>query len=116
MRRIAPIVLIGVLALAGCGEDQSASPQSESPASGQAKAPAVAEKKRRSPAAARTGTAIAVRGSPFGAMLWGPRRQAVYVFERDRRNRSRCYGECAEAWPPVFTKGSPVAARHDAPP
>ena len=55
------------------------------------------------------GTKVTVRGSEFGSMLWGPKRQAVYVFQRDGRNRSRCYGKCAEAWPPVFTKGRPVA-------
>jgi predicted lipoprotein with Yx(FWY)xxD motif len=61
------------------------------------------------PAAA--GTKISVRGSEFGRMLWGPGRQAIYVFERDGRKKSRCYGECAEAWPPVFAKGKPVAGR-----
>jgi predicted lipoprotein with Yx(FWY)xxD motif len=44
-------------------------------------------------------------------MLWGPRRQAIYIFERDRPGESRCYGACARAWPPVFTKGRPVAGR-----
>ncbi|MBA2629419.1 MAG: hypothetical protein H0U84_00150 [Thermoleophilaceae bacterium] len=42
-------------------------------------------------------------------MLWGPGRRAVYIFQRDARNVTRCYGECAKAWPPVFTKGRPVA-------
>ena len=42
-------------------------------------------------------------------MLFGPNRQAIYIFERDRRNRTNCYGECAEAWPPVYTRGTPVA-------
>jgi predicted lipoprotein with Yx(FWY)xxD motif len=63
------------------------------------------------PPALAAGTKITVRGSQFGPMLWGPKRQAVYVFQRDRRNVSRCYGKCAEAWPPVFTKGKPVAGR-----
>ena len=44
-------------------------------------------------------------------MLWGPKRQAIYIFQRDGRNRSRCYGDCAELWPPVYTKGKPVAGR-----
>jgi len=55
------------------------------------------------------GTTITVRGSEFGSMLWGPKRQAIYIFQRDRRNSSRCYGRCAEAWPPVFTSAKPVA-------
>ena len=42
-------------------------------------------------------------------MLFGPNRQAIYIFERDRRDESRCYGACARAWPPVHTRGRPVA-------
>lgn len=57
------------------------------------------------------GTAITVRDSVYGRMLFGPDRQAVYVFQRDRRNRSRCYGECAREWPPVYTRGKPRARR-----
>jgi predicted lipoprotein with Yx(FWY)xxD motif len=57
------------------------------------------------------GTKVTVGGSQFGPMLWGPKRQAVYVFQRDRRNVSRCYGKCAEEWPPVLTRGKPVAGR-----
>ena len=57
------------------------------------------------------GTKLTVRGSDFGPIIWGPGRQAVYVFERDRRGRSRCYGGCARAWPPVLTRGRPVAGR-----
>lgn len=57
------------------------------------------------------GTTITVRGSEFGRILWSPKRQAVYVFQRDGRGVSRCYGECARAWPPVYTKGRPVPGR-----
>ncbi len=55
------------------------------------------------------GTKITLRDSDYGRMLWGPGRQAVYIFERDEPDKSRCYGECARAWPPVFTEGKPVA-------
>ena len=61
--------------------------------------------------AAAKGTTITARDSRFGTMLWGPNRQAIYIFQRDGRNRTRCYGTCAKAWPPVYTKGRPVAGR-----
>jgi predicted lipoprotein with Yx(FWY)xxD motif len=60
-------------------------------------------------AGAGTGTGIAVRNSQFGRMLFNADRQAIYVFGRDSRNRSRCYGECARLWPPVYTTGKPRA-------
>ena len=43
-------------------------------------------------------------------MLFDSNKQAIYIFERDSRKRSVCYGECAEAWPPVFTDGRREAA------
>ena len=61
------------------------------------------------PVAEAEGTRIVAAGSQFGTMLWGPGRQAIYVFERDGRGKSRCYGACAKAWPPVITRGKPVA-------
>ena len=58
---------------------------------------------------AGAGTRIVVGKSQFGRMLFNSDRQAIYVFGRDKRNRSRCYGECAAAWPPVYTSGRPKA-------
>ena len=61
------------------------------------------------PGQAQAGTTITAAGSPFGTMLWGPKRQAVYIFDRDSRSRSNCRGSCAKLWPPVYTSGRPVA-------
>jgi predicted lipoprotein with Yx(FWY)xxD motif len=56
-------------------------------------------------------TKITVGGSDFGRMIWAPGHQAIYMFENDEHNRSRCYGRCAKAWPPVLTTGRPQAGR-----
>jgi len=55
------------------------------------------------------GTRIKLRDSDYGRMLFGPGRQAIYIFERDERGKSRCYRECARDWPPVLSEGKPVA-------
>jgi predicted lipoprotein with Yx(FWY)xxD motif len=57
------------------------------------------------------GTLIKVLPSRYGPMLFDRRGQAIYGFTYDRRNLSRCYGGCARAWPPVLTRGTPVAGR-----
>ena len=44
-------------------------------------------------------------------MLFNARKQAIYIFDNDPKNKTVCYGECAEAWPPVYTKGKPVAGK-----
>lgn len=89
-----------VVVLSGCGGEES-----ESSVRRDARQPPAEERA----VTAATGTRITLRGSDFGRMLWGPGRQAIYIFENDRSGRSRCYGDCAEAWPPVFTKGKPRA-------
>ena len=60
---------------------------------------------------ARKHTRVVLRSSDFGRMLFDSKRQAIYVFQRDRKDKSNCYGECAEAWPPVFTEGRPRAGK-----
>ena len=34
-----------------------------------------------------------------------------YLFTKDGKGPSACYGECAVAWPPYLTKGKPVAGK-----
>jgi predicted lipoprotein with Yx(FWY)xxD motif len=59
--------------------------------------------------AAARGTTIKVVDSEYGRILADGRGQAVYLFDRETTRRPRCYGACAEAWPPVFAKGRPRA-------
>jgi predicted lipoprotein with Yx(FWY)xxD motif len=106
MRRSSMLLVAGVLALAGCGEDD------DSGGSGPSAKDEVAMKKDDPAPEKRTekaGTTIAVRDSEFGTMLFDSKRQAIYIFENDSKGKTVCYGECAEAWPPVFTEGEPRA-------
>src|SRR5688500_9870655 len=61
------------------------------------------------PPAGAAGTTCTAASSEFGPGLRGPNRQAIYVFQRDPYERSRCYGACARAWPPLLTRGAPIA-------
>jgi predicted lipoprotein with Yx(FWY)xxD motif len=58
---------------------------------------------------ARTGVSVKVMSSRYGKVIFDGKGRAVYLFTRDRTSRSRCYGDCASAWPPFLTHGSPRA-------
>ncbi len=50
---------------------------------------------------------LTVRTTRFGKILFAGSGRALYGFTRDRRNGpSRCYGDCAAAWPVYFAKGT----------
>jgi predicted lipoprotein with Yx(FWY)xxD motif len=111
MKRTATLLLSsGLLVLAGCGDNgggsngSSTPPPAESTAAATAPAPAT-------PKPARTGTQIVLGDSQFGSMLYDSRKQAIYIFEKDPTNKTVCYGDCATAWPPVYTTGEPRAAK-----
>lgn len=114
-----------VLALAGCGGEDSAeqggatSPAGETTAattsaSTTARAPDVDPAKRPEGeeglrVAARRAE-ITAQDSPFGRVLFDANGQVVYVFQVDRRNRSNCTSAaCVRAWPPVLTEERPTA-------
>ena len=50
---------------------------------------------------------LKVRTTRFGKVLFAGNGRVVYAFTRDRRNGpSRCYGDCAAAWPVYFAEGT----------
>src|SRR5688572_4213293 len=54
---------------------------------------------------AQTQGTLTVRATRFGRVLFDGRGRVLYGFTRDRRGApSRCYGECAKAWPVYFAK------------
>lgn len=60
-------------------------------------------------AASSSGAQVTVRTSQYGKVLFTSTGKALYVFEADKGSKSQCYGACAKAWPPLLTKGKPVA-------
>jgi predicted lipoprotein with Yx(FWY)xxD motif len=55
-------------------------------------------------------TSVTVRDSDrYGRYLTDGAGRTLYLFTRERGSRSRCYGACATAWPPLLTRGAPRA-------
>jgi predicted lipoprotein with Yx(FWY)xxD motif len=57
------------------------------------------------------GPRVTLRDSQFGPVLFDGHNRALYLFTRDPRRKPRCYGACADAWPPFYAKGRPHAGR-----
>ena len=112
MQKLSTLLLIaGSLAFAaGCTDDEGAEPTTAAPVV-EAEAPTerVKDAGMAEEGAVSNGTTIVLAESDFGAMLYDSADQAIYVFEQDATGKSNCYGECAAAWPPVLTSGTPVA-------
>jgi predicted lipoprotein with Yx(FWY)xxD motif len=107
------LLAAALAALAGCGDDEreAMAPTAAQPARPAAETRTATTERAPPRRQAPRGKTITLGDSEFGSMLFDARRQAIYVFQRDRRDLSRCYGECARAWPPVYTKGRPRAGR-----
>jgi predicted lipoprotein with Yx(FWY)xxD motif len=72
---------------------------------------AVGDEGGAAPATPPRGPRVTLRGSEFGPVLFDGRNRALYLFTRDPRRKTRCYGACAEARPPFYAKGRPRAGR-----
>ena len=45
----------------------------------------------------------------LGQIIVDGRGRTLYMFAADQGTTSNCYNDCAGAWPPVLTHGSPIA-------
>jgi predicted lipoprotein with Yx(FWY)xxD motif len=63
----------------------------------------------QSAGSARSGALVKVVSSRYGRVVADNRGEALYVFTKDGRGASRCYADCAKAWPPFLTRGVPRA-------
>lgn len=50
---------------------------------------------------------LVVSTSAYGKILFDHRIHALYVFTKDGKGPSRCYGACAAAWPPYVVRAKP---------
>jgi predicted lipoprotein with Yx(FWY)xxD motif len=115
VKTLSILLIAGLLALAGCGDDD------ETPAAGAQQSTDAAMKKQDADDASMSkndedaatakgeGTTVTVGQSEFGEMLFEASKRAIYIFEKDPKGETVCYDECAEAWPPVFSDGEAVA-------
>lgn len=61
-------------------------------------------------APAHHGVKVTTTTGSVGTFLVGPNGHTLYLFEKDKSTKSRCYQTCAGIWPPLLTKGAPKAA------
>jgi predicted lipoprotein with Yx(FWY)xxD motif len=54
--------------------------------------------------------AIKLAESKLGKILVNSKGQTLYLFQADKGSASTCDGACANVWPPVITKGAPIAS------
>lgn len=62
----------------------------------------------KAPAAAK-GTRVEIVSSDYGRVIADGKGEAFYLFDKEDTKKAECYGACASVWPPVLTKGRPVA-------
>ena len=112
MIRLAVMSLgLGAALLAGCGADAREAPAvSADPGPATSGGTTTASTPAKA-AAGERGKRIKVVRSQFGRILADGRGQAVYVFDKETSSKPECRGACAKAWPPVLTRGRPVAGK-----
>jgi predicted lipoprotein with Yx(FWY)xxD motif len=60
-------------------------------------------------APAGTAAHLALAKTKLGMILTDGQGRTLYLFKKDTKRVSNCSGACATAWPPVTTRGTPVA-------
>jgi predicted lipoprotein with Yx(FWY)xxD motif len=56
------------------------------------------------------GTIVKVGPSSLGRVLVDSHGKTLYIWAHDKGAKSTCNGDCAKYWPPLLTRGKPIAA------
>jgi predicted lipoprotein with Yx(FWY)xxD motif len=62
-----------------------------------------------SSSSASAAPAVKVTKTALGDVLTDPSGRLLYMFDPDKQGASTCYDQCAQAWPPLATTGTPGA-------
>ena len=60
-------------------------------------------------AAASKPATVSVRKAKLGRVLLDAQGRTLYLFMKDKNDKSACAGACATGWPPLLTSGKPKA-------
>ena len=59
--------------------------------------------------AARSSGTVSLRKTSLGMILVAANGHTLYLFGKDRNDKSACSASCAQFWPPLLTRGKPTA-------
>ena len=62
-----------------------------------------------SSSSAKASTKVATANSMLGRILVDSHGRTLYLFLKDKKGKSACYGACAAYWPPLIASGKPHA-------
>ena len=54
---------------------------------------------------------VSVRKTKLGRVLVDAQGRTLYLFMKDKSDKSTCAGACAKGWPPLLTNGKPKAGK-----
>ncbi len=103
---IAALVLIAMLAIAGCGSSDDSSGSGGGGYGGGSTSTATTA----SSESTSGGTAAIVSATTvpkLGKVIVDAKGFTLYDFHKDKGGKSACYGACAQVWPPLLSEGKP---------
>jgi predicted lipoprotein with Yx(FWY)xxD motif len=59
--------------------------------------------------ATQTNATVSLHETKLGMVLVSSRNHTIYLFAKDRNDKSACSASCAKFWPPLLSKGTPTA-------